>query len=65
LLRNVYHVMTVNPQLHADIEADLAQSFVTWLTTLETQQRIAEFGRDRFGEPLFFPDSEAWRAAAP
>jgi tungstate transport system substrate-binding protein len=65
LLKNVYHVMTVNPQLHADIEADLAQSFVTWLTTLETQQRIAEFGRDRFGEPLFFPDSEAWRAAAP
>jgi tungstate transport system substrate-binding protein len=65
LLRNVYHVVPVNPQLHADIEADLAQSFATWLTSLEIQQRIAEFGLDRFGEPLFFPDSEAWRAAAP
>jgi hypothetical protein len=28
---------------------------------VETQSVIAEFGSDTYGQPLFYPDSQAWR----
>jgi ABC-type tungstate transport system permease subunit len=34
---------------------------VEWLTSVPTQQMISEFGVDRFGQPLFYPDSQLWR----
>jgi tungstate transport system substrate-binding protein len=64
-LLNPYSVIQVNPDLHAGIQAALAQEFVAWLTSLDTQQTIGQFGIDRFGQPLFTPDSAAWRAANP
>lgn len=62
-LLNPYSVIPVNPDLHSGIQAELAQSFAEWLTSLETQEQIASFGLEQFGQPLFYPDSEAWRAA--
>lgn len=62
-LYNPYGVIPVDPKTHQGIEADLAQEFVTWLTSLETQVKIGEFGVDRFGQPLFYPDSQAYRQA--
>jgi tungstate transport system substrate-binding protein len=59
-LLNPYGVIPVNPD-KGNINNDLAADFVTWITSLETQEAIAEFGRDTFGQPLFFPNSEAWR----
>jgi tungstate transport system substrate-binding protein len=36
--------------------------FVRWLTSPAKGQRIvSEFGKDRFGAPLFFPDSKEWQ----
>jgi tungstate transport system substrate-binding protein len=61
ILFNPYSVIAVNPDMHADVNAGLAQDFVDWLTSLETQESIEGF--ERFGEPLFTPDSEAWRGA--
>jgi tungstate transport system substrate-binding protein len=63
ILRNPYGVIAVNPQKHPKVKADLALKFQEWLTSVETQQRIAVFGKDRYGQPLFTPDSEAWRQA--
>lgn len=59
-LLNPYGVIPVNPD-KGNINAELAQQFATWLTSTETQQVISEFGVETFGQPLFYPDSTAWR----
>ena len=64
-LLNPYGVIPVNPEPHEGIQADLAQEFVDWLTSVETQETIGAFGVDRFGQPLFYPDSEPYHAAHP
>ena len=59
-LYNPYGVIPVNPD-KGNINLELAESFVEWLTSIETQQVIADFGVDQFGQPLFYPDSQPWR----
>ncbi|MCA9976153.1 MAG: substrate-binding domain-containing protein [Anaerolineales bacterium] len=61
ILFNPYGVIPVNPEVHPNVNAELAQTFVDWLTSVETQELIASFEIN--GRQLFFPDSEAWRAA--
>lgn len=53
-LRNVYSVMRVNPERFAVRDAD-ARQLEAFLIEPEIQRRIGEFGRERFGEPLFRP----------
>jgi tungstate transport system substrate-binding protein len=60
-LRNQYGVMAVNPDTHPGVNAAAARQFARWLTSAETQRVIGEFGVKRFGQPLFYPDSEEWR----
>lgn len=62
-LYNPYGVIPVNPQRHSRINSKLADQFVLWLTSLETQQSIGAYGADRFGQPLFYPDSQAYQQA--
>ena len=64
-LYNPYGVIPVDPELHEGIQAELAQQFVKWLTSVETQEQIGSYGVDRFGQPLFYPDSEPYRQAHP
>ena len=59
-LYNPYGVIPVNPD-KGNINNDLANDFVAWLTSVETQSVIAEYGIDTYGQPLFYPDSQAWR----
>jgi tungstate transport system substrate-binding protein len=59
-LLNPYGVIPVSPD-KGDIEAGLAADFAEWLTSIDTQRRIETYGADTFGQPLFYPDSEAWR----
>jgi tungstate transport system substrate-binding protein len=56
-LRNRYGVMAVNPALHPGVNFPLAQRFIDWLVSPETQRAIGEFGREMFGQPLFYPDA--------
>jgi tungstate transport system substrate-binding protein len=58
-LLNPYGVIVVNPD-KGGINDELAQEFAEWLTSVETQQAIADFGLEQFGQPLFYPDSEEW-----
>jgi tungstate transport system substrate-binding protein len=60
-LLNPYGVIPVNPDKHPTVNADLAQEFVSWLTSLETQELIASYEVN--GQQLFTPDSEEWRSA--
>ena len=34
-----------------------AMQFVDWLQGKEAQTIIRDFGKDKYGEPLFFPNS--------
>jgi tungstate transport system substrate-binding protein len=58
-LLNPYGVIPVNPE-KGNINDDLAGRFVEWLTAIETQRMIEVFGTDSFGQPLFYPNSDAW-----
>ncbi len=55
-LRNDYHVMAVNPELYPDVNYDAAKAFIEFMVSADVQQIIKEFGVERFGQPLFFPD---------
>ena len=57
ILLNIYHVIQVNPQKSSKINADGAKAFADFMVAPETQQIIAKFGVDKFGQPLFFPDA--------
>ena len=54
-LLNPYGVIPVNPEKHQGINADLAEKFAAWITSEETQAKIGEYGKDAFGQPLFYP----------
>ncbi|MGQ9533143.1 MAG: substrate-binding domain-containing protein [Desulfotomaculales bacterium] len=56
-LLNVYHVMQVNPARFAKVNARGAEAFVEFMVAPETQKLIGDFGKDRFGQSLFFPDA--------
>ncbi len=62
-LFNPYGVIQVNPEKCPNVNAAGAEAFIDWMTSLETQTLISQFGADKFGKPLFVPDSAAWRAA--
>ena len=58
-LRNQYAVILVHPQRHPHVQFQAAQQFADFLLRPETQRMIDQFGRDRFGEPLFFPEQKS------
>ena len=64
-LLNPYGVMAVNPDKHPGVNFDLATKFIEWITSVEVQQKISDFGKDKFGQSLFYPSSAAWKAAHP
>jgi len=65
VLFNPYGVIAVNPNKGAQINSDLGGKFVDWIISLPVQEKIGQFGVDKFGAPLFIPDSTAWKAAHP
>ncbi|MDF9409427.1 substrate-binding domain-containing protein [Pelotomaculum isophthalicicum JI] len=56
-LLNIYHVMQVNPEKFSKVNKDGAKAFVDFMINPDTQKLIGEFGKDKYGEPLFFPDA--------
>jgi tungstate transport system substrate-binding protein len=54
-LFNQYGVMLVNPEKHAHVKKDLAQSFIDWLVSAEGQKAISDYKIN--GEQLFFPNA--------
>jgi tungstate transport system substrate-binding protein len=62
-LFNPYGITAVNPEVHPHVNFGLGMSFINWFTSVPTQKVIGEFGKEKFGQPLFVPDSEEWRAA--
>lgn len=56
-LLNPYGIIAVNPKLHKNVNYAGAIKFIDFITSAEGQKMIAEFGKDKYGEPLFFPDA--------
>ena len=54
-LRNVYSVVRVDPDRLDPARAARAEQFEAFMIEAEIQQKIADFGRERFGRPLFRP----------
>lgn len=57
-LLNVYHVITVNPEKWQNVNLDGAQAFADFVTSVEGQKIIGEFGMDKYGQQLFIPDAD-------
>jgi tungstate transport system substrate-binding protein len=57
ILLNIYHVIEVNPSKWPKINVAGAKAFSDFMVSKETQDIIRNFGVDKFGSPLFFPDA--------
>lgn len=56
-LLNIYHVIEVNPAKWPKVNAAGAKAFSNFILSKKVQKMIGEFGIDKFGFPLFFPDA--------
>jgi len=56
LLLNQYGIIAVNPDKHININYKGAIKFIDFITSEEGQEIIKNFGIDKYGQPLFFPD---------
>ncbi len=56
-LLNVYHVITVNQDKWPKVNYEGALAFQKFLLDPATQDVIAKFGLDKYGQSLFFPDA--------
>jgi tungstate transport system substrate-binding protein len=64
ILLNFISLIPVNPEKFPTIKYKEALTFINWLTDPDKGQLIVrDFGKNTFGSPLFFPNSEAWKAA--
>lgn len=56
-LLNQYGVIAVSPDKYPDTNIDGANAFIEWICSEEVQAIIAEFGVDKYGQPLFTPNA--------
>jgi len=56
-LLNVYHVIEMTTKAGSRVQPDAAKAFADWIVSPAIQQRIGEFGKAKFGQPLFTPDA--------
>jgi tungstate transport system substrate-binding protein len=59
---NYITLIPVNPRKFPKANYVDTMTFVKWLTNPNKGQKIArDFGKDKYGSPLFFPNSKEWR----
>jgi len=62
-LLNFISVIPVNPKKFPRANYQDAMKFVQWLTSPDKGQKvIVDFGMDKYGSQLFFPNSPEWQA---
>ena len=54
---NSYEATVVNPEKYSHVTYGLANNFVEYIISSEGQTIIADFGKEEFGEPLYYPDA--------
>ena len=59
---NYITLIPVNPKKFSRANYEDAMTFVKWLTNPKKGQKIIrDFGKDKYGSPLFFANSKEWR----
>ena len=56
-LLNVYHVLVLNPAKLPKTNTDGGRAFRDFLVKAETQKMIGDFGKEKYGQALFFADA--------
>jgi tungstate transport system substrate-binding protein len=59
LLLNYITLIPVNPAKFPNVKYKEAMKFIDFATSEDGQRIIRDFGREKYGEPLFFPNSPA------
>jgi len=54
-LFNPYGIIAVNPAKHPHVNYIKAMALIGWITSPEGQKIIKDFGKGKFGQPLFVP----------
>lgn len=62
IMLNLIAIIRVNPEKFPQIHKAEALQFADWVVGDEAQTLIRDFGKDKFGQPLFFPNSDQWNA---
>jgi tungstate transport system substrate-binding protein len=63
-LLNYMTLIPVNPKKFPRANYEDGMVFVRWLTSPEKGQKIIrDFGKDKYGSPLFFPNSKGWKSS--
>jgi len=57
IFMNVYHVIEANPEKFPKANYAGAKQFADFLASEAAQKLIAEYGKKKYGSPLFFPDA--------
>lgn len=52
-LLNQYTIIQVNPEKYPSINKEASDAFVKWITSDKALKLIGEYGKDKYGEPLF------------
>jgi tungstate transport system substrate-binding protein len=61
-LLNYISLIPVNPKKFPKVNYGPSMEFVRWLTSPEKGQLIIrDFGKEKYGSPLFFPNSKEWQ----
>ncbi len=61
-LLNFISLIPVNKEKCPKVNVKDTKTFVKWLTSPKKGQKIIrDFGKDKFGSPLFFPNSDEWK----
>jgi tungstate transport system substrate-binding protein len=61
-LLNYMTLIPVNPQKFPKVNYADAMVFIKWLTSPQKGQKIIrDFGKEKYGSALFFPNSKEWR----
>jgi len=61
-LLNYISLIPVNPKKFERVNYEGVMTFVKWLIDPEKGQAIIrDFGKEKYGSPLFFPNSKEWR----
>jgi tungstate transport system substrate-binding protein len=59
---NFISLIPVNASRFWRVNGTEAMQFVYWMTAVDKGQKIIrDFGKDKYGAPMFFPNSDAWR----
>jgi tungstate transport system substrate-binding protein len=55
VLLNVYAVIACNPEVNVNVNYEMAENMVDFLTSNEIQELIGNYGTDKYGISLFIP----------